>query len=303
MNPMLKARLESEIRKDTVVLFMKGNRSTPRCGFSARVVELLDSVLDDYATVDVLEDPAVREGIKEYSSWPTIPQLFVFGEFVGGSDIVAELYESGELFEKLRLSPPSEPELTLTPGALQALRDALESPRDCVRLEITRAFENELSIGERRPSDVVLSNLGVPLVLDRESASRANGVSIDLVSTSEGPAFKIVNPSAPAAVRQMSPEELARKISAGEPLRVLDVRTPEELNIARIETARALDDESQEELSTLDRGMPLVFVCHHGVRSRAAAEQYALRGFRNVYNLIGGIDAWSERVDPNVPRY
>lgn len=303
MDATLKARLEAEIRNNPVVLFMKGTRSAPRCGFSARVVELLDSVLDDYATVDVLADPSVRQGIKELSSWPTIPQLFISGQFVGGCDIVAELFESGELFDKLGSSPAGEPELTLTPAAVQALRDALENPRDCVRLEITQSFENELSIGERKPSDILLSNAEVPFVLDRASAARANGVSIDLVGTPEGPAFKVENPNAPAAVQEISPEELAQRISAGEPLRVLDVRGHEELAIARIEAARALDDEALRELAALDRATPLVFVCHHGVRSRAAAEQYARRGFRSVYNLAGGIDAWSRQVDPNVRRY
>jgi monothiol glutaredoxin len=77
----------------------------PQCGFSARVVQILDSLLRDYTTVDVLRAPDVREGIKEYSSWPTIPQLYVDGEFLGGCDIVTELYTSGELKQKLEGAP------------------------------------------------------------------------------------------------------------------------------------------------------------------------------------------------------
>jgi monothiol glutaredoxin len=93
-------RIEEILKSHDVVLFMKGDRRAPQCGFSATVVQILDQLLDDYATVDVLEDPEIREGIKEYASWPTIPQLFVRGEFQGGCDIVREMYESGEL-EKL----------------------------------------------------------------------------------------------------------------------------------------------------------------------------------------------------------
>jgi monothiol glutaredoxin len=90
-------RLQSLIDAGPVVLFMKGNRQQPQCGFSAQVVQILDSLVPDYATVDVLADPDVRQGIKEYSSWPTVPQLYVRGEFVGGCDIITEMYRSGEL--------------------------------------------------------------------------------------------------------------------------------------------------------------------------------------------------------------
>ncbi len=95
-----RSRIASTIGSDRVVLFMKGNRSVPQCGFSATLVQILDTLVPDYTTVDVLADPEVREGIKEYSSWPTVPQLYVSGEFVGGCDIVRELFASGEL-EKL----------------------------------------------------------------------------------------------------------------------------------------------------------------------------------------------------------
>lgn len=94
-------RIQSLIDSDRVVLFMKGNRDMPQCGFSARVVQILDSLVPEYTTCDVLADGAVREGIKEFSSWPTIPQLYVKGEFVGGCDIVTELYQSGELQQLL----------------------------------------------------------------------------------------------------------------------------------------------------------------------------------------------------------
>jgi monothiol glutaredoxin len=96
-----RAKIASLIASDRVVLFMKGDRAFPQCGFSARVVQILDSLLPKYTTVDVLRAPEIREGIKEYSSWPTIPQLYVDGEFLGGCDIVTELYQSGELKQKL----------------------------------------------------------------------------------------------------------------------------------------------------------------------------------------------------------
>ncbi|MEE9608447.1 MAG: Grx4 family monothiol glutaredoxin [Myxococcota bacterium] len=90
-------KIASIIESDRVVLFMKGNRHVPQCGFSATVVQILDTFVPEYTTVDVLSAPDVRDGIKEFSSWPTIPQLYVNGEFVGGCDIVREMHAAGEL--------------------------------------------------------------------------------------------------------------------------------------------------------------------------------------------------------------
>ena len=100
-----RSRIASIVGSDRVVLFMKGDRRIPQCGFSATVVQILDTLDSDYTTVDVLADPDVRRGIKEYSSWPTIPQLYVQGDFVGGCDIIREMYQSGELQKTLEKPP------------------------------------------------------------------------------------------------------------------------------------------------------------------------------------------------------
>ncbi|MEQ8663185.1 MAG: glutaredoxin domain-containing protein, partial [Gammaproteobacteria bacterium] len=86
LSPELRARIESTLAEHPVVLFMKGSRAQPQCGFSATVVSILDGILDDYHTVDVLSEPDVREGIKLYAEWPTVPQLYIAREFVGGCD-------------------------------------------------------------------------------------------------------------------------------------------------------------------------------------------------------------------------
>ena len=96
LTPELKARLDEEIQSHPVVIYMKGNALFPRCGFSAAALQLLQPYGPVHA-VDVLADPELRDGIKEYSAWPTIPQVFIHGKFVGGSDIVRELAERGEL--------------------------------------------------------------------------------------------------------------------------------------------------------------------------------------------------------------
>lgn len=92
-------RIEELVQKNDVVLFMKGSPLFPQCGFSSRAVAILDHLNVEYASLDVLQDQEIRQGIKDYSDWPTIPQLYVKGEFLGGSDIMMEMYEAGELQE------------------------------------------------------------------------------------------------------------------------------------------------------------------------------------------------------------
>ncbi|MFC7049391.1 Grx4 family monothiol glutaredoxin [Emcibacter nanhaiensis] len=97
-NPVF-TRIEDDIKNSDIVLYMKGSPMFPQCGFSAAVIEVLNYYNVDYEAFDVLQDPALREGIKEFSEWPTIPQLYVKGEFIGGCDIVREMAASGELIE------------------------------------------------------------------------------------------------------------------------------------------------------------------------------------------------------------
>ena len=93
----IEERIQSLIEGNKVLVFMKGNRTIPMCGFSATVVHVFDSLGVPYETVDVLEDPDIREGVKAFSNWPTIPQVYVGGKFIGGCDIVRDLFERGEL--------------------------------------------------------------------------------------------------------------------------------------------------------------------------------------------------------------
>ena len=92
-----KERIDEIVRSNDIVLFMKGTELFPQCGFSSRAVAILEHLQVPFKTVDVLQDPDIRQEIKHYSDWPTIPQLYVKGEFVGGSDIMMEMFESGEL--------------------------------------------------------------------------------------------------------------------------------------------------------------------------------------------------------------
>lgn len=100
----IKKQIETDIKNNSVVLYMKGNKEQPMCGFSAQVIQILNHLNVEYTTRNVLEDEALRQGIKEYSDWPTIPQLYIHGEFIGGCDITTALFQNGELEKKLKPS-------------------------------------------------------------------------------------------------------------------------------------------------------------------------------------------------------
>ena len=99
MDQNIQEYIKKEISDTEVILFMKGTPVFPQCGFSAAVIQVLSNLQEKFSSVNVLEDPDIRDGIKQYSDWPTIPQLYVKGEFVGGCDIIREMYETGELLE------------------------------------------------------------------------------------------------------------------------------------------------------------------------------------------------------------
>jgi monothiol glutaredoxin len=302
----LRRRLADLIAAEEVVLFMKGNRLRPQCGFSAGVVATLDARVADYKTVDVLADPELRDGIKEFSQWPTIPQLYVKGEFVGGADIVREMEGSGELDKLLggAARPVKTPTITVSPAAAAAFREAVADagPGEVIRLEISPGFEHGLSIEAPRPGDLRVDADGLAFAVARLSAGRADGLRFDFIEQRGEAGFKIENPNAPPTVETIAPAELAARLRAGE-VHLYDVRTPREREIARIEPSTLLDEAAQTEILALPRDTPLVFYCHHGVRSHAAADHFLQQGFRRVASLQGGIEAWSEQVDAAVPRY
>lgn len=209
LSDSLRARITEIIGSDDVVLFMKGSRRMPQCGFSAAVVQILDSLVPKYTTVNVLSDPDLRDGIKLFSSWPTIPQLYVRGEFLGGCDIVREMHASGELAQKLGAgaaravgvpepaAPVTPPRLRVSEAAARALLASVESEDDAVHIEISPDFEYGLYIGPRAPDDLEVQAGGLTFLLDAASARRADGLSIDFVEGPAGAGFKLESPHDP----------------------------------------------------------------------------------------------------------
>ena len=305
LEPAVKDKIETLIRDNNVMLFMKGTKQFPQCGFSATVVGILKELGVKFETTNVLADAALRDGIKAFSDWPTIPQLYVKGEFVGGCDIVREMHASGELAKMLGVTveAPRPPSIEVTDAAARAFKAAEEPGEDKLRIEIDAGFAVDLYFAPKKPGDMEVVSNGVTLLVDAASAKRANGVRIDYVDGPQGSGFKIDNPNAPPAVRALSARELAAMLTGAEPVHLFDVRTEKEIQTARIEGAIPFEGEGQKKLESLAKDALVVFSCHHGVRSRAAAEQALAKGFKRVYNLTGGIDAWSREVDSSVPRY
>jgi monothiol glutaredoxin len=306
MDDKVRAQIETAVKSNKVVLFMKGNRSFPQCGFSATVVSILNPLVPKYETVNVLADPAIRDGIKEYSQWPTIPQLYINGEFVGGCDIVKSLSASGELATLLgvKVEPVTAPRITLSASAAKAFREAANEAGDKVlRMEANERYQYELYFGDKTASDLVSTSEGVAIHVPPASARLLDGTTIDFLEGPDGAGFRIENPNEPPRVKPLSAKSLKSMLDAGDKLELFDVRTPEERAIASISGARLLDQAGQDYLLGLDRDVPVVFHCHHGGRSAQAASLFLQKGFKRVYNLEGGIDAWSQTVDSSVPRY
>ncbi|MCC6521604.1 MAG: Grx4 family monothiol glutaredoxin [Polyangiaceae bacterium] len=308
--PSLKTRIDELVRSARIVVFMKGTKSFPQCGFSQRAVAILKSVGQPFKDVNVLSDPGLRDGIKEYSSWPTIPQIFIDGKFVGGSDILAEMHETGELATLLGVTPPAgptPPKIELSPSAARAFAAAMaDAGGDVLRFETDEAWNYELYFGPKQPGDLVVETGGVRIHVPEACAALLDGVRVDHVDGPDGGGFKIQNPKEPSAgptVRELRPDELKAFLDSGKPIRVFDVRTAAERRIAHIAGSTLLDEEGTRALEALPRDTPIVLYCHHGVRSRQAANRLVADGFETVMNLTGGIDAWSVVVEPNMPRY
>ena len=305
LNETTRAKIEDYLGQDRVVLFMKGSPQAPMCGFSAKTAGLLDSLLESYATVDVLQDEEIREGIKVYGNWPTIPQLYIDRELVGGCDIVTAMFNSGELHEHLGLDKPDRtpPEITITDAAAGKIREAMAGNEGvALHFHVDNNWQSQFNLAPAQGSEIQVEANGITLLFDLASARRSNGAVIDWVSTLQGEGLTIQLPAAPAPVHQMSVAELEQNLEADAVI-LVDVRGHDEREKAQIDAARHMDAELMSELEAMPKDTAMAFICHTGNRSQVAAEHFRKLGFSNVSNVAGGIDAWSKEIDPAVPKY
>ncbi|WP_312325418.1 Grx4 family monothiol glutaredoxin [Stenotrophomonas sp.] len=306
LDPALRSRIESILTANRVVLFMKGQPTMPQCGFSAKAVGALQDLGVEFAHVNVLADAEIREGIKAYGDWPTIPQLYIEGELVGGSDIILQMASSGELSSVLGLAAPDRtpPRITVTPAAVEMLRGALaDAPGAALQLGIDASFQPNFQLAPHDDNAIAAESNGLRVQFDLASARRAEGITIDWVDDIRGKGLAIDNPNAPKAVQELSVRDADDQRRAGS-VTIVDVRPADERAIAAIDGAfETFDGDNRARLEALPKDTPLAFLCHHGGRSAQAAEQFRALGFSKVYNITGGIDAWSDAVDNSVPKY
>jgi len=306
LDPALRSRIDALLSANRVVLFMKGQPSMPQCGFSAKAVGALQDLGVEFAHVNVLADQEIREGIKQYGDWPTIPQLYIDGELVGGSDIILQMAGSGELSSVLGLEAPDRtpPRITVTPAAVEMLRGALaDAPGAALQLGIDARFQPNFQLAPFDDNAIAAESNGLRVQFDLASARRADGITIDWVDDIRGKGLAINNPNAPQAVQTLSVRDADDLVRAGNVL-LVDVRPAEERAIAAVGVPfKVFDGTGRAELEALPKDTALAFLCHHGGRSAQAAEQFQALGFSKVYNVVGGIDAWSDDVDNGVPKY
>lgn len=305
LSPELRQRIDTLLHSNNVVLFMKGSPDQPSCGFSSKASGILNELLGDYAHVDVLADAEIREGIKIYGQWPTIPQLYVKGELIGGSDIIDEMFNSGELHQVLGVPEPVRvtPVLHISPAAANAIRQAMENsePGYALHLSVDARFQSQFQLKPVSGNEVVSEAEGIKVYFDLASAPRADGISIDWIDDVRGSGLAIDNPNAPAKVQSLSVEQLSEGLQS---YTVIDVRPAHARALAEFPHAHdVLDEDSFERLAALPKDTRLAFLCHHGNSSRQAAEHFRGLGFTQLFNVEGGIDAWAERVDNSLQRY
>jgi monothiol glutaredoxin len=298
-------RIETLLNEHRVVLFMKGNRQQPMCGFSAAATNTLNELLPDYHTVNVLDDAEIREGIKAYGEWPTIPQLYVEGELVGGADIISQMYGSGELHSLFGAAAPDRtpPEISITDAAAVAIRQGTANAQGvALHLEIGPDHSAGFQLAPAGAHDIVAHANGLEVHFDPASAQRAKGIVIDWVSTVQGEGLSLKFPGA-QEIRSLSVQDLQNRLAAAD-ITLIDVRpAADRAQAAPLPQARVLEDEGYETLASLPKDTALAFICHHGSSSRAMAERFVAHGFSNVHNVEGGMDAWATDIDSSCPRY
>ena len=306
LDPVLRARIETLLATNPVVLFMKGNPNAPQCGFSSKAIGALDAAGATYTHVDVLSDPEIREGIKAYGDWPTIPQLYIGGELVGGSDIILQMAGSGELHAALGLPAPDRtpPVITITAPAAELLRKAIDDAGEgyALQIDVDRGFNARLQLAPHDADAIASESAGVRVQFDLASAQRARGLAIDWADDERGRGLVIDNPNAPPKVRNLTPAQADEQARAGT-LTIVDVRPANERALASLAIDHATFDDGTDAIQALPKDTPLAFLCHHGGRSAQAAEQFRAMGFTKGHNITGGIDAWAQQVDSRIGTY
>lgn len=302
------------VKDEKLLIFAKGTREAPRCGFSARAIDVIARLGKPFKVVNILEDPTLRPALVEFSQWPTSPQVFLDGELLGGSDIVQELFESGELQQKVAKSfgdapapAPEKPPVSITPEALAKVREFMETANDKLRLHVNvsngeRTYALEIDTYSHAGQDLSYTINGITVVHARAMRPLFNALEVSWVSKddSEGFAVREVGQApalpVPFEIKRDELESLLKsdaKAGLESSLKIVDVREDEEwaeghgegtihLALSRLE--------KEWEQKGLEKSDTIIMVCRSGNRSGQATKAFRDRfGFAKTRNLVGGI--------------
>jgi monothiol glutaredoxin len=292
--------IDQVLSANKVVLFMKGTPQQPQCGFSATTVSTLEMLIPDFMSVNVLEHPSIRDGIKEFANWPTIPQLYIDAELIGGSDIVTDMLQSGELAAALGVDKPESdtPTIVIDNKGLEVMKKALDSqPGNALHLQINAGWSHTISLGPDKGSAVQATVGEIQIHMDPWSAARADGLKMTMEEDLTGTRFSFDNPNAPPPVNQMTVQTLKEKLDSDAKVILIDVRSDEERASASIDGSRHWNEEAMQLVESSPKDAELIFHCHAGGRSQALAESIRQRGYTNLHNVIGGMQAWAAEID------
>ena len=239
------------------------------------------------------------------ANWPTIPQLYIDGELIGGCDIITAMFNSSELHTMLGVEAPDRtpPEVTITDAAAVKILEAMAGHEGIgLHFAVDAGWQSQFNVAPAEGHEIKVEVNGITLLFDLASAQRANGAVIDWVETVQGEGLTINLPQAPTPVNLMSVSELKNHLDHNSVI-LIDVRGSEERALASLEAARSMDGGTMKEIEAMPKDTALAFICHTGNRSQVAAEHFRKQGFSNVSNVVGGMDAWSKEIDPSIPQY
>ncbi len=295
--------IDNLLSSNKVVLFMKGTPQQPQCGFSAKTIAALDMLVPDFTSVNVLDHQTIRDGIKEYANWPTIPQLYIDGDLIGGNDIVQDMLKSGELATALGVDKPTvtKPNITISDEGVVVMKKALDAQSDGVlHLQISATWTHQIALDANQDDEVHVNVSGIDLHMDPWTAARADGLNMILDEDLTGTRFIFDNPNAPPPVNQLTVQALKARLDSDDDVVAIDVRNDNEREAASIEGVQQWNDEARVLIESLPKDTEIIVLCQTGGRSQALGDALRQRGHTNVHNVIGGIKAWAAEIDSDM---
>jgi monothiol glutaredoxin len=303
-----KEHVKELVEANRLIIFAKGTKDAPRCGFSARAMQVVGQFGKPFEVVDILSDPSIRPALVAHSEFPTSPQVFLNGELLGGSDIIFELSESGELerliqsaFEGVAVTPAAPAPVTISAAALAQLSSFKEDPSEFLRVEVQQqAGGHTYGLALEKQSSPTVDRSwtigGLKTVISRSCDDLYDKLSVDWVENPEHQGFSVQEVGTPPQPTELDTEELRGLLSSGAKLRIVDVREDDEWAAGHIDGALHLPlsrIETEWQQHAFEASETLIVYCAKGARSlRATQYLRADKGLPGARSLRGGIGAF-----------